>query len=153
MLDTLRQQAKGWVAQLLIALLVVAFAFWGVSNVFSGLGGDVVATVGQGEVKTITFARQYELARQRLAQQLGRAISNDEANALGIPQRVLGQLVSDAALDDRTTTFGMNISGDVLVAELAKRQEFQATDGSFSRTAFQQAARNLGMSENELLKT
>ncbi len=46
MLDALRKYASGWVAQLLMAILVLSFAVWGVSDIFNGFGANNVAQVG-----------------------------------------------------------------------------------------------------------
>ncbi len=47
MLDSLRSAAQSWVAKLLLGLLVLSFAIWGISDVFrGGLSGNAALTAG-----------------------------------------------------------------------------------------------------------
>ena len=69
MLDKLRKASTTWVAQILIALLVVSFAVWGVSGFFTGFNQDVVARVGNTEITVQQFARQYDQQLRQLSQQ------------------------------------------------------------------------------------
>ncbi len=53
MLSALRNAAGTWVAKLLLLLLVVSFAIWGISgSLVTGFGGNSVVTAGG----TIGFA-------------------------------------------------------------------------------------------------
>ena len=47
MLDTLRSAAGTWVAKILLLLLVVSFAIWGISGQLTqGIGAGAVVTAG-----------------------------------------------------------------------------------------------------------
>ena len=109
MLDALRKGATSWLAQLLIALLVVSFAIWGVASqdIFSGFRGDVVATVGGADIYRNDFARQYDFAKRQLSQQFGQPISDEQARLFRIPEQVLGQLVAEATLNDAASGWGL----------------------------------------------
>ena len=76
MLNALRKGAGGWIAQLFIALLVVSFAVRGVSGFLTGFQGDTVATVGKTDVSAQQFFREYDLAKRRLGQQIGQAVTD-----------------------------------------------------------------------------
>ena len=79
MLDQLRQGAQGWVSKLLMALLVLSFAIWGIGG-FQGYRAGTLATVGDQEVTMQEFARVYDNA-QRSAQQ-SRPAGQSRAGAL-----------------------------------------------------------------------
>src|SRR4051794_29312459 len=63
MLDQLRQGAQGWVSKLLMAVLVLSFAIWGIGG-FNGYHADRLASVGNAEVSVQEFSRLYEQARR-----------------------------------------------------------------------------------------
>src|SRR5262245_6244441 len=76
MLDQLRQGAQGWVSKLLMAVLVLSFAIWGIGG-FNGYHADRLASVGDAEVTVQDFSRVYQQA-QRNAQQNGRQVNPEQ---------------------------------------------------------------------------
>ncbi len=147
MLDSMRQAAGGWTAKVLLGLLVLSFAIWGVSGQFFGYGTGTVATVGESEVSAISFDRALRQRMQALGQQLQRGVSLEQARALGIPEQVLAELVGQAALDDQARLFNLGISEDTLAKEIANNPAFQSVGGTFDRTRFQAVLRNAGTTE------
>ena len=152
MLDKLRKASSGWVAQLLIALLVVSFAVWGVSGFFTGFNADVVATVGNTEVTVRQFARNYEASLRQLSQQLGQQITPEQAQMFGLPQQVLGRLVADATLTDEARRMGLGISNEALSTKIADDETFQDPSGNFDRNRFVQLLQNAGISEDQYVQ-
>jgi len=125
MLNQLRQGAQGLTSKVLIALLVLSFAIWGVGG-FEGYGAGTLATVGDQEVTVQEFANLYDQA-QRVAQQSGQRANADQ---------VLGQLLAAAAVDDEASRYGLGISGDRVAREIAKNTAFQNAGGTFDRERF-----------------
>lgn len=149
MLDKLRKASNTWVAQLLIALLVVSFAVWGVSGFFTGFNSDVVARVGSTEVTTRQFARGYDQAIRQLTQQLGQQVSPEQAQMFGLPQQVLGRMVADATLTEEARRMGLGISNDALAKKIAGDENFQDPSGNFDRGRFVNLLQNAGLSEDQ----
>lgn len=50
MLQTMRKAARSWVAGILIGLLVISFAVWGINDVFRGRTQTAVAVVDGREI-------------------------------------------------------------------------------------------------------
>ncbi|MCB1486959.1 MAG: SurA N-terminal domain-containing protein [Bauldia sp.] len=151
MLDALRKGAGGWVAQLFIALLVVSFAVWGVSGFFTGFHSDTVATVGATDVSARDYAREYDLAKRRLGQQIGQAVTDQQAQLFGVPGQVLGRLVTEATLTDEADTLGLGVSGDMLANQIKDDPSFQGPTGAFDRNRFIQMINNVGMTEDQFV--
>jgi peptidyl-prolyl cis-trans isomerase D len=147
MLDSMRQAASGWTAKVLLGLLVLSFAVWGISGQFFGYGTGTVATVGKSEVTAISFDRALRQRMLALGQQLQRGVSLEQARALGIPEQVLAELVSQATLDDQARLFNLGVSEDTLAKEIAANPNFQGVGGSFDRARFQAVLRNAGTTE------
>lgn len=147
MLDALRKGAGGWVAQLMIAALVIAFAVWGVSDVFTGFRGDTVATVGRTSITIPDFQRQYETAKRQFSQQIGQPITDDQARMFGIPQQVLNQLVSNATLDDAARSLGLGISNKTLADQIRDDPAFKGPNGTFDTLQFGQILQSAGYTQ------
>ena len=152
MLDKLRKGASGWVAQLFIALLVVSFAVWGVSDIFSGFRGDTVATVGKTDITIQQFQRQYEIATRALGQQLGQQVSAEQAQMFGVPGQVLGRLVGDATLDDQAASLGLGVSSQTMAQQIADDPSFRGASGTFDRNQFADILRTNGLSEDRYIE-
>ena len=55
MLDFLRRSVKSWVAKVLLGLLIISFAVWGIGDIFTGSTNPVIAKVGSAEVTAQRF--------------------------------------------------------------------------------------------------
>lgn len=153
MLTALRASAKSWLAKLLIALLVVSFAIWGISDVFTGFGADTVAEAGDTEIDAVTFQRDYRNVVQRMSQQTGRGITPAQSRAMGLPRQVLGELVTEALLIDAADGFGVGVSDEALAAAIREMEPFQGPDGNFDRARFERLIAQAGYTEEAFLET
>lgn len=152
MLDSLKKYASSWVAQLLIGLLVLSFAVWGVSDIFTGYGANSIASVGSRDVTIVDFQRQYDQALRTVSQQFGQQITDEQARQLGLPAQVVGRLVASATLSNAADELGLGLSNDVLAQEIVTDPEFQTSNGTFDRALFQQMVRNLGYTEDDFVE-
>lgn len=153
MLDTLRSAAGTWVAKLLLMLLVVSFAIWGISGqLMHGFGSDKVVTVGGTSVS----AKDYRLAFDRqlnvLSQQFGQRLTREQAAAFGIDQQVLAQLTAGAVLDEQARKLGLGLSKDRLAALAREDPAFSGPDGKFDRQRFDYVLREVGMTPEDYLR-
>lgn len=148
MLDKMRKYASGWVAQVLIGILIVSFAIWGIAGALSGIHVNTVAKVGSTEISLVDFDRAYRAQIENLSQRFGQRITPDQARAIGIPNQVLAQLVTQAALDDQAGSLSLGVSQDMLIKEIAEDPAFRGPDGNFSRDIFIARLRQLGMNED-----
>jgi peptidyl-prolyl cis-trans isomerase D len=148
MLDTLRRGAKTWVAKLLMALLVVSFGVWGIADVFRAIGTPTVAEVGSTKIELADFQRAYQRQVQAVSRQIGQPVDAELAAQFGLPQRVLDQLMSDAALSDAARDYGLGISDAALAKEIADDPSLRPPGASsFDRFYFNQLLQQNGMSE------
>src|SRR5579871_5883482 len=71
MLQAIRDRFTGWMTWLIMAMIVVPFAFWGIES-FRGGGGDpVVLKVGSQEIHQSQFRAAYQQRYQQLQAMLG----------------------------------------------------------------------------------
>lgn len=136
MLTLLRNAAGTWVAKLLLILLVLSFAVWGISGqITSGFGSHVVS-VGKTRVSINEFRLAYDRQVSQFSQQFGRQITREQAQAFGIDQMVLSQLVAGAVLDEQAREMRLGLSRDRLAALTAEDPAFRGPDGRFDRNQF-----------------
>lgn len=147
MLDTLRRGAGNWLAKGLLGLLVIAFAIWGVADVFRGYGQGSLATVGKTEIGLEQFQNAYQNEMNQISAQIGRRLTPDQARMFQVENRVLSRLVGTAALDTQAKSLGLGLSEKSVVEAIRTDPTFFGIDGKFSKPAFDQATRQLGLSE------
>jgi len=153
MLASLRNAAGTWVAKILLLLLVLSFAVWGISGqLANGFGGTAVVTAGGTEVSPIEYRLAYDRQLSVLSQQLGTRITREQAKAFGIEDQVLAQLVAGAVLDEQASELGLGLSQDKLAKLTMDDAAFQGPDGRFNRQQFEYALRQIGMRPDDYLK-
>ena len=137
MLESLRRAAGTWVAKILLLLLVMSFAVWGISSsLVNGIGSEAVITAGNTSVSATEFRLAYNRQLNLLSQQFGQQLTSEQATAMGIEDQVIGQLVAGALLDEQARAMGLGLSKDRLANLTAGDPAFQGPDGKFDRDRF-----------------
>ncbi len=152
MLSALRNAAGTWVAKLLLLLLVVSFAVWGISgSLVTGFGGNSVVAAGGTTVSPIEYRLAYDRQISVMSQQFGTRLTREQAKALGIEEQVLGQLVAGAVLDEQASELGLGLSQDKLAQLTMSDPAFQGVNGQFDRQQFEYVLRQVGMRPEDYL--
>lgn len=155
MLEGLRAASQNWIGRALMALvmgvIVVSFAIWGIGDVFRGFTSQRLAKVGSGEVTVEAYRSAYQNEIRRLQQRARRAITNEEARRMGLDQQILERLIVDAALEQKTRALGMAISEDDVAKALKSEQVFQGPTGQFDSNRFKQIVNDAGFTERGFL--
>ncbi len=153
MLDTLRTASTGWLAKILIGLLVISFAVWGISGSLFYGNQTTVAQVGKTTVSTLDFRLAYENQLGALSQQFGRRLSRQQADAFGLRQNVIDQVVAGALLDENARKMGLGIGETELAQVIASDPAFQDLSGNFSRNALAATLRQYGISQEDYINS
>lgn len=151
MLDALRRGVGTWVAKVFIGLLVMSFAIWGISDVFTGFGNNSVAQVGDTEISSLEFETAYRRQLDNLSQQLNQPITPEQGAAFGIPTQVLSQLLAEAALNDVASNLKLGVSDEAIVRTIQENPAFRGINGAFDRSRLAMVLRNAGISEDEFV--
>lgn len=153
MLSMLRDATKGWTAKILLLLLVASFAVWGVSgSILTGAGNSVIS-VGGTSVTPLEYRLAYDRQLDQLQRQLGSRLTREQADAFGLSNNVLTQLVSGALLDESAREMGLGMSDQKLAAAIGDDPAFKDATGRFSRSQLQSVLRSIGMPEAQYVDT
>ncbi|MGE0499866.1 MAG: SurA N-terminal domain-containing protein [Rhizobiaceae bacterium] len=153
MLEALRNAAGTWVAKLLLVVLVVSFAVWGISGqIVTGFGGNAVVTAGGTTVSILDYRLAYDRQLAMLSQQFGQRLTREQAIALGIDEQVLAQLVAGAVLDEQAREMGLGHSRERLGQLAREDPAFAGPDGKFDRFRFEQVLSQIGMTAEDYLR-
>lgn len=136
-LQAIRDRAQNWIAWVIIGLLILVFAFWGINAYFEPESDITVAKVNGVKITQSTYQRVYEQQRQQLASRLGSNVSDDFLEAMGLKRQVLDRLVEEEAQVQVSRDLGYRIGIQQLVGHINQIQAFQK-EGRFDRELYEQ---------------
>lgn len=137
MLTAIRGTLGSFVVLALMGLLIASFALWGIPDTFTGPGGRTVATVGGEEIDATTFDRAYTQRLRQIEARIGQPLDRTQAAAMGLPQQVLQQLVSERAFDKHARDMGLRASNRQVIESLHAIEAFAGFDGGFDRLTYE----------------
>lgn len=147
MLDAMRRGAVNWLAKLLLGLLIIAFAVWGVADVFRGYGRGTLARIGSTEITVDQYRQAYQDELASISRRMGRRLTPEQAKLLGLEQRTLSRLIGAAAIDAHARQLHLGLSDQGIADLIRQDPAFKGLDGAFSQRTFQNYLRQSGMSE------
>ena len=131
MLQSIRDGIQGWISALIIGVICVPFAFWGVTSYFTGGGDVIVAKVEGSEISQREFQQAFQSRYQAEQRRLGDAAESIDEKALKL--QVLEGMVSRESLSRSVLDDGYDVPDDQLVAALQNNHYLQE-DGPFSQS-------------------
>lgn len=147
MLEAIRTHSQTWLAKVILALITIPFALWGIDSYFSGGGQDsAVANIGDAKVTEREYTRALTNQRDGMQAQGGKVDINDPA----FRKRVLDQLVDALLISSVATSQGMVVPQSQITAMTNTIPAFQE-NGQFSRSRMEMWLRNRGMTEQDML--
>jgi len=94
----------------LVGLLVLAFAVWGVNDIFVPGVRNAVVSVGDASVSTRDFSRDFQSRLREIALQRGEGLTNEEAYQQGIHRDLLGQYQVQLAIEKDAQDLGVGVN-------------------------------------------
>ncbi|HXM30728.1 MAG TPA: peptidylprolyl isomerase, partial [Xanthobacteraceae bacterium] len=147
MLQVFRQGIGSWFVKGFMALLIFAFVIWGIADVFRNFGTSTLASVGKTQISVESFRRLFTERLQQLSRQYGRPITPAQAQILGLDRQILGELLSESALDQKAKGLYLGISDDTLTRRIIDDPAFKGPLGNFNHEYFVQILRANGYTE------
>lgn len=148
MLQAIRDNTRGWIAYVIVAVLIIPFALFGVYNYFTGGSNPPVAEVAGQEITSQQLDRAVQQQRRRLQQILGEQYDPSMFGDGALRRRALDNLVNAAVLDSYAREHGLRLTDDALRRQIRSQQVFQS-DGEFSRQRYQAVLRQNGMTPEQ----
>ncbi|MFD1190539.1 peptidylprolyl isomerase [Phenylobacterium conjunctum] len=139
MIASFRAFAKSWFATLLIGLLIVSFAVFGVQDVFRGRISNSVVTAGSRTVTPQQFKREFDSYRKGLEQQVGQPVTQEIAIENHLDARLLEELANQEGFAALLGKIGLKPADSLMKAQLEKIPAFfDQVSGRFDKTLYLQ---------------
>lgn len=157
MLETMRNAAKGWVAKVLMALLVLSFSVWGIKDVGTNFSNDILGVFGLGvkplvqvagkEISATEYTNALQRQLKQISQQSGQNVTIDDAHKLGLDKQVLDNLIANATIDAQRAKLKLAISDNTIRDGIFDNKAFHDSAGKFDPATYRRVLQANGLNE------
>ncbi|MBU1980376.1 MAG: SurA N-terminal domain-containing protein [Gammaproteobacteria bacterium] len=141
MLEFIRDRAQGLIAKIIIGLITIPFALWGVDSYMrDGDKADILAKVDGQEITRQEFGRTLKEQQERMRGAMGDRFDPAMLDRPEVRQSVLDGLVQQRLLASEANRVGFNLPDTLLASIIAEIPEFQQ-DGKFSQARYESMIR------------
>ncbi|WP_428086963.1 SurA N-terminal domain-containing protein [Candidatus Thioglobus sp.] len=138
MLSSIKNKIKGWVAYLVVGLITVPFALFGISEYFTGTSNIVVANIDDDEISKEAFLAEFNPQKRRLQKELAEKYSAEFDATL--KRSVLSQMIDKRLLSQLAGRMSLATTAEELNAMIQTNELF-ADQGRFSIEKYKQLLR------------
>jgi peptidyl-prolyl cis-trans isomerase D len=131
---------------------IVGLLFFGMVGFgATGLSGTVrtLGSVGDKDIGLNDYARELNQQMRAYEAQTGAPLSFADAQAIGLDQAVLAQMVARRSLDNEVARFGLSVGDERVREQILRISAFQGISGEFDRLSYKAALERQGQSEAE----
>lgn len=132
---------------ILMGLLILGLGGFGVTSLSGTL--RTVGTVGEAEISVQDYFQGLQNEIRAEEADRGESISFAQARELNIPERVMGQLTVQGALDHETIVNDISVGDTNLADQITSMRQFTGPGGEFDREAYRFTLDRMGMNESE----
>jgi len=152
MLLFLRSTVSKIAIKVLFVVLVASFAVWGIGDIFQiGIRSSAPIEVGPIEIGPAELQNEYRRQFSQLQARYGGSLDTETANALGLDDRVVNDLVARTLVAVYTHRTGMRVDDETVRRAIQNDPVFRNEAGQFDRGRFDAWLRQTGMSEGALV--
>jgi peptidyl-prolyl cis-trans isomerase D len=144
MLQAIRDRAMGVLGWIVIGLIIITFALFGLGSYLQDQSRVYAAKVNDVEISPRELQVAYQNQRARMEQMLGDVYNPALIDEQSLKQQALQGLISRQLLLQAAQEDGMAISDQLLAAKIHAVQAFQA-DGEFKEEVYQRVLGRQGM--------
>ncbi len=132
---------------ILLGLLILGLGGFGVTSLSGTL--RTVGHVGEAELSVNDYFQGLQNEIRAEEADRGESISFAQAQQMGIPDRVLGQLTVQGALDHETIVNHISVGDANLAEQVRSLRQFTGPNGEFDREAYRFALDRMGLNESQ----
>lgn len=131
MLQDLRKSTQGTAAKVIIAVIVLSFALFGLESILVGGSGNSVAEVNGEAINPLELQQAVDTQRRQLIAMLGEDLDPAMLDEQRLSARALEGIINRKILLQSALDLGLSVSEQELGKTIAGMEQFQL-DGQFS---------------------
>ncbi len=138
MLGKIRNKSKGWIAYLIVGLITIPFALFGIQSYIGSSSDSIIASVDGEEIALATYYKRLNLEQRNLQQQLGSNYSSEVDATLR--QMMIDGMIQEKLLENYANSLKLVTLDEEVRAIILSNELFQM-DGVFSEERYSQLLR------------
>lgn len=131
MLQDIRKSTKGTAAKVIIGLIVLSFALFGIESILVGGGGSSVAEVNGEPVSPVELQQAVDTQRRQMIAMMGDDLDPELLDEQRLSARALEGIINRKLLMQSARDMGLSVSEAEIGAVIAGMEQFQI-DGQFA---------------------
>ena len=136
-ITAVRNFAKSWIAAIIIGLLVISFAVFGINDVFSGGFSNNVIEAGDRQVSAGAFRTKFDTVKRNLEQQAGQPIPMEDLVARGMHTQFLDSVAQQEGFYAWAWRAGLRPGVELVVEQIRQVPAFfNQVTGAFDETQY-----------------
>tara|TARA_R110002072_G_scaffold25932_10_gene86420 strand:- start:39731 stop:41602 length:1872 start_codon:yes stop_codon:yes gene_type:complete len=143
MLQDIRQSTKGTAAKIVVGLIVITFAFFGIESILVGGGDNEIAKVNGEEIYPQELQQSIDTQRRRLISAMGENLDPAMLEEDRLRGPALEALINRRLLKQSAQEMDLSISEQEIGAVVGGMEQFQA-DGTFSPEVYKSVLSTAG---------
>ncbi len=141
MLGLIRERAQGFIAWVIVILIIIPFALFGINEYFETDSSVYVAKVNDVSIPEFEYRRIYQSERAFRQSLVGDNIDSPFMNEDSIRRSALDRIVNTEVMSQAASENGFDVGDQLLLQTIAAREEFQ-TDGVFDPSLYNNLLRS-----------
>ncbi len=151
MFQIIKHYIGRFVIFILLSMLVLSFALWGIGDVFRGGGSNAIATIEGENISRETFQRALQQEENKIKSRFGNEIPEGLLDGVEVKKMVLKRLLEETLLAKRSYDVGLRVADKQIIDLISKTPFFMGKDGKFDKTRFEQYLNFTHQSEKEFI--
>ena len=148
----MKSKINKFFAWIIVLLLILGLAGFGLQDVLSRWGTSKLATVGEVEISTEEFGQSFIREINYISQNIGKNITIEEAKSFGLHLQVLERLINRSLLDQLLIDLKISVGDVLLLKNLKTNPIFKNAEGNFDRKKYNDYLSKINLSENKFEK-
>ena len=151
MLDIIRNLVSSIFGKVLLALMVLSFALWGVGDILTSGNSRLAAKVGDEKISLDDFYINFQQTMRDISNSSGMNISMQQAKDQQLDKIMLNEMIYQKMISDFAKKQGVIINDEILKDYIMTMDEFKNNSGKFNDLLYKNYIQNNFTSESAFL--
>lgn len=148
MLQFLRSNAGSWIIKILMGLIIISFAAWGIQDIFrTDPNATIVAKVDGHKITSLNVKHEIINYGNLISKQFGQEFNIEMLKQQGMHRNIVQNLLKEAANTRFAEKFKLRVGEGQVRDSIIKNPMFRTEDGQFNTDHFKRFMSMMGKSE------